>query len=104
MYYWKVYRDATGKKIRPIFRDYVQRMNKVAESENFIDAGEMWRYAFEDDNFLNTVDRLWKEIKPLYDLLHEFVRAKLKSFYKEDFRRKDKTIPAHLLGKVLILS
>ncbi|KAJ0177868.1 hypothetical protein K1T71_006741 [Dendrolimus kikuchii] len=99
-YYWKVYRDTTGKKIRPIFKDYVTRMNKVAEAENFTDAGDMWRYAFEDDHFTETVDRIWHEIKPLYNLLHDYVRAKLKIYYKEVLKNKDNLIPAHILGNL----
>ncbi|KAH9639370.1 hypothetical protein HF086_002059 [Spodoptera exigua] len=99
-YYWKAYRDTTGKKIRPIFKDYVVRMNRVAESENFTDAGDMWRFAFEDDNFVNTVDRIWKEIKPFYDLLHDYVRGKLKLAYRDVFRSNDKLIPAHILGNL----
>lgn len=101
-YYWKVYRDNTGRKIRPIFKDYVLRMNRVAESENFTDAGDMWRYAFEDNNFVESVDRIWKEIKPLYDLLHGYVRAKLKEFYKNDLPNGDNNIPAHILGMYAI--
>ncbi|CAG9787166.1 unnamed protein product [Diatraea saccharalis] len=99
-YYWKVYRDATGKKIRPIFKDYVVRMNKVAQSENFTDAGDMWRYAFEDDHFVETVERIWREIKPMYNLLHDFVRNKLNAFYKDDLKNSENCIPAHLLGNL----
>ncbi|XP_075976218.1 angiotensin-converting enzyme-like [Anticarsia gemmatalis] len=99
-YYWKVYRDTTGRKIRPIFKDYVVRMNRVAESENFTDAGDMWRYAFEDDNFTETADRIWKEIKPFYDLLHNYVRAKLKLIYKDVIKNNDNLIPAHILGNL----
>ncbi|CAK1579465.1 unnamed protein product [Parnassius mnemosyne] len=99
-YYWKAYRDATGKQIRPIFKDYVSRMNSVAQSENFTDAGEMWRYTFEDDDFYKTVSRLWCEIKPLYDTLHTYVRAKLKTFFKDVLVDKDKMIPAHILGNL----
>lgn len=74
-------------------------MNAVAQAENFTDAGQMWRYAFEDDNFIDTVDRIWSEIKPLYSLIHDYVRIKLKNYYKDDLRSKDNLIPAHLLGK-----
>lgn len=98
-YYWKAYRDTTGRKIRPIFKDYVVRMNNVAQAENFSDAGDMWRYAFEDGNFVEVVDGIWKEIKPFYDLLHSYVRAKLKVYYKDDLQNKDNVIPAHILGK-----
>lgn len=98
-YYWKAYRDTTGKKIRPIFKNYVIRMNNVAESENFTDAGDMWRYAFEDKNFVENVDRIWHEIKPLYDQLHDYVRLKLKVYYKDDLQANNNLIPAHILGQ-----
>ncbi|CAH2266095.1 jg11100 [Pararge aegeria aegeria] len=99
-YYWKAYRDATGRKIRPIFKDYVVRMNNVAVSENFTDAGEMWRYAFEDDNFSETVNRVWNEIKPFYNLLHGYVWAKLKAYYKMELNNNNKLIPAHVIGNL----
>ncbi|KAI5644518.1 angiotensin-converting enzyme domain-containing protein [Phthorimaea operculella] len=99
-YYWKAYRDNTGKKIRPIFKDYVIRMNNVAQSENFTDAGDMWRYTFEDDKFVEVVDRIWNEIKPLYNLLHDYVRYKLKAYYRDDLKAKDNMIPAHILGNL----
>ncbi|KOB77418.1 Angiotensin-converting enzyme, partial [Operophtera brumata] len=98
-YYWGAYRNATGKRVRPIFKDYVKRMNVVAKSENFTDAGEMWRYAFEDDNFVNNVNRIWHEIKPFYCLLHDYVRVKLKVYYDEDLKN-EKLIPAHILGNL----
>ncbi|XP_023933964.2 angiotensin-converting enzyme isoform X2 [Bicyclus anynana] len=99
-YYWKAFRDATGKIIRPIFKDYVIKMNKVAVSENFSDAGEMWRYTFEDDDFPATVDRVWNEIKPFYNLLHDYVRVKLRIYYKTVLSDSDKLIPAHILGNI----
>lgn len=74
-------------------------MNKVAEDENFTDAGELWRYVFDDDHFIETVQRLWNEIKPFYNLLHDYVRYKLKIYYKGILKINDNLIPAHLLGK-----
>ncbi|XP_068623977.1 angiotensin-converting enzyme-like isoform X2 [Battus philenor] len=100
LYYWKAFRDATGKQIRPIFKDYVTRMNNVARIENFTDAGEMWRYTFEDDDFKNTVTRLWSEIKPLYESLHSYVRTKLKTYFKDELSEKNNLIPAHILGNL----
>ncbi|XP_041988748.1 angiotensin-converting enzyme-like isoform X2 [Aricia agestis] len=98
-HYWKGYRDATGMKIRPIFQDYLSEANTVAASENFSDAGEIWRYTHEDDNFTETVERIWSEVKPLYQTLHKYVRAKLKTDYNDDFTN-DELIPAHLLGNL----
>lgn len=59
----------------------------------------MWRYYFEDDDFIHTVDRIWSEVKPLYKSLHNYVRGKLKIHYEDEFKDDD-LIPAHLLGKI----
>ncbi|KAL4707267.1 hypothetical protein ACJJTC_019805 [Scirpophaga incertulas] len=99
-FYWKAYRDMTGRKIRPIFKDYVTTMNMAAKSENFTDAGDMWRYVFDDEDFISTVDRLWKEIKPLYNLLHDYVRNKLKLIFVNNLKGSDNMIPAQLLGNI----
>ncbi|XP_048477838.1 angiotensin-converting enzyme isoform X1 [Plutella xylostella] len=100
VYYWKAFRDVTGKKIRPIFKEYVARMNSVAIYENFTDAADMWQYAFQDDNFVKNVDRIWSEIKPLYDTLHRYVRGKLATHYKNDMSNGERNIPAHILGNL----
>lgn len=73
-------------------------MNNIAILEDFTDAGDMWRYAFEDDSFAETVDRLWSEIKPFYNVLHDYVRIKLKAEYGKEFGKTTTVIPAHLLG------
>ncbi|XP_004930682.1 angiotensin-converting enzyme isoform X1 [Bombyx mori] len=99
-YYWKAFRDMTGRKIRPIFKDYVTRMNAVAKSENFSDAGEMWRLSYDDNNFVETVKTIWNEMKPLYNLIRDYVRLKLKSYYPEDIKSDTNCIPAHLLGNL----
>lgn len=77
-------------------------MNDVAQSENFTDAGEMWRYAFEDEDFRGTVNRLWAEVKHLYENLHNYVRAKLKTYYKKELEAENNLIPAHILGMIFI--
>lgn len=77
-------------------------MNSAAQAENFTDAGDMWRYMYEDENFIDTVERLWTEIKPLYNELHTYVRLKLKKFYKDSLKLSDNGIPAHVLGNYLL--
>lgn len=59
----------------------------------------MWRYLYEDENFYETVQKLWKEIKPLYMMLHKYVKGKLKFHYKNIFKNNENEIPAHILGK-----
>lgn len=60
----------------------------------------MWRAAFESDNFVQELDKLWKEVKPLYKELHKYVRNKLKLKYGTKLNANDGLIPAHVLGNV----
>jgi len=48
------------------------------------------------------MERLWQQVRPLYEQLHAYVRRRLKTVYRahaKDFPAS-KHIPAHLLGKV----
>ena len=46
------------------------------------------------------MDRLWQQLKPLYDALHAHVRASLARFYGKTLVPEDGPIPAHLLGNM----
>ncbi len=54
----------------------------------------------DPDDFRQDVDRLWGEVKPLYDGLHCYVRDKLVDHYGADKVPADGPIPAHLLGNM----
>jgi peptidyl-dipeptidase A len=62
----------------------------------------MWRsgYDLSPDAFEKETDRLWQQVKPLYDDLHCYVRAQLSKKYGADKVPLDKPIPAHLLGNM----
>ena len=50
--------------------------------------------------FENETERLWEQVKPLYDELHCYVRAQLAKKYGKDKVPAGKPIPAHLLGNM----
>jgi peptidyl-dipeptidase A len=52
------------------------------------------------DAFAAELDRLWTQVKPLYDALHCHVRARLTEKYGADVVKPDAPIPAHLLGNM----
>ena len=52
------------------------------------------------DEFLSDVDRVWEEVKPLYDALHCHVRGELNEFYGDEVVKNDGMIPAHILGNM----
>lgn len=80
-YLWKTWRDNSGQKMRQDYRQYVALMNKAATANGYRDAAEWWQSSFEDPNLTNTVDRLWEEVVPLYNDLHEYTKYKLIEIY-----------------------
>jgi peptidyl-dipeptidase A len=62
----------------------------------------LWRsgYDMPADDFGAELDRLWTQVKPLYDRLHGHVRASLAAKYGSKVVAADGPIPAHLLGNM----
>jgi len=67
----------------------------------FADNGEYWRSGFEMDDLKETVDKLWQQVRPLYQQLHAYVRRKLLDVYSQhrDHFPASRHIPAHLFGQ-----
>jgi peptidyl-dipeptidase A len=89
----------------PIRKDYVRFVelsNKGAKEMGFKDTGAMWRskYDMEPDAFAAEMERLWQQVKPLYDSLYTYTRRKLSEKYGKEIVAEDKPIPAHLLGNM----
>nr|CAI5823602.1 unnamed protein product [Callosobruchus analis] len=68
--------------------------------QDFSDKGEYWRFAYEDPNFIDNVDAIWKEVEPLYNELHKYVGNKLKDRYGDKLDMKDDLLPAHVFGNM----
>ena len=64
----------------------------------YSDFGAYWLSKYESPTFKEDVESLWQVIKPFYQQLHAYVRAKLRAFYGEDKVPRNQPIPAHLLG------
>lgn len=88
--------------IRPNYVRFVELSNKGAKEMGFADTGAMWRskYDMEPDAFAAEMERLWLQVKPLYDSLYTYTRRKLSEKYGKDVVAVDKPIPAHLLGNM----
>lgn len=98
---WQGWREVS-KPMRDDFARYVELANKGAQGLGFADLGAMWRskYDMDPDAFAAELDRLWTQVKPLYDALHCHVRAGLAEAYGGDVVDTAKPIPAHLLGNI----
>ena len=66
----------------------------------FSDLGAMWRagYDMTPEQFSAEIERLWKQVQPLYDSLHAYVRTKLVEKYGPTAVDADGRIRADLLG------
>ncbi len=89
----------------PMKEDYVKFVelgNEGAKAIGFGDMGELWRsrYDMTPEAFEQEMDRLWGQVKPLYDALHCHIRAELSKKYGEDKVSPTGMIPAHLSGNM----
>jgi peptidyl-dipeptidase A len=87
---------------RKNYQRYVELANKGAREMGFKDVGAMWRakYDMGPDAFAAEMERLWQQVKPLYDLLYSYTRKKLAEEYGKQIVSEDGLIPAHLLGNM----
>jgi len=88
--------------MRDLYARQVELANEGASELGFSDLGTMWRsgYDMPAEDFPAELDRLWGEVKPLYEALHCHVRAKLGAQYGTGLVSQDGPIPAHLLGNM----
>ncbi|MBM7070702.1 M2 family metallopeptidase [Shewanella sp. 202IG2-18] len=98
---WKGWREIS-KPMRPLFENEIKLANEGAQDLGFKDLSELWRsqYDMEPQAFSDELDRLWGQVKPLYDLLHCYVRGELNEKYGDNVVDKTGPIPAHLLGNM----
>ena len=93
---------AIAKPIRPKYERFVTLANEGAKEIGFDDLGALWRsgYDMTPDQFAAEMDRLWSQVKPLYDALHCYVRRQLTAKYGAALVPPGKPIPAQLLGNL----
>jgi peptidyl-dipeptidase A len=93
---------ATAKPIRSDYTRFIELLNGAASESGFANMGEMWRagYDMTPAEFAADTERLWGQVKPLYEGLHCYVRGKLNEKYGDAVVPKDGMIPAHLLGNM----
>jgi len=98
---WQGWRTISPPMRKP-YQRFVELANEGARELGYSDLGEMWRseYDMSPAEFEAETERLWQQVKPLYDELHCHVRAKLGEQYGTDKVPQDAPIPAHLLGNM----
>jgi peptidyl-dipeptidase A len=68
--------------------------------ENMAEMRSSRFYQMPAEEFTLQLDRVWKQISPLYASLQCHVKAKLGDKYGTDIVKQDKPIPAHLIGSL----
>ncbi len=91
-----------SRPMRAKYQRFVELGNAGARELGFADLGALWRakYDMPPDAFVAELDRIWNQVKPLYDQLHCYVRARLTAIYGADVVKPGAPIPAHLLGNM----
>ena len=99
---WVSWHDNVGQPMGKDYARMVEIANDGATELGFKDVGAMWRsgYDMPADEFATLTDKLWLEVKPLYDELHTFVRGKLNAKYGDVVQAKTGPIRADLLGNM----
>jgi peptidyl-dipeptidase A len=89
-------------EMKPLYARLVELGNEGAREIGFDDLGALWRSSYDmtPAELEADVDRLWGEVKPLYDELHCYVRGRLQRIYGKEVVRDSAPIPAHLLGNI----
>jgi peptidyl-dipeptidase A len=93
---------AVAPPLRDKYRRFAELGNEGARELGFADLGALWRagYDMPPDAFASELDRIWQQVKPLYDALHCHVRASLQQTYGASVVPSGGPIPAHLLGNM----
>jgi len=88
--------------MRPLYARRVELLNEGARDVGYANEGDRWRSGNDlpPDAFEKEANRLWDQVKPLYDDLHCYVRAQLQKTYGKERVPDGAPIPAHLLGNM----
>ena len=90
----------------PLYKEdyakYVALSNKGAQQMGFADTGALWRsnYEMTPEQFEVETERLWQQVKPLYDSLYTYTRHQLQKTYGVKEVPSTGPIPAHLFGNM----
>ncbi|XP_055642821.1 angiotensin-converting enzyme isoform X2 [Toxorhynchites rutilus septentrionalis] len=97
-YTWLEWRRKSGRNMRELFEQLVDLTNDAARVNNFTNAAAYWQFPYESRNFREEMEQVWNEILPLYEMIHAYVRRKLRDFYGPDKINNNAPLPDHILG------
>ena len=91
-----------SKPMRADYTRFAELVNEGAREMGYADTGEMWRsgYDMTPAEIAAETDRLWGQVKPLYEQLHCYTRTKLQATYGVEKGQVNGLLPAHLMGNM----
>jgi len=99
---WKGW-HTISKPMRKDYTRFVELVNEGSRNLGYADTGELWRsgYDMSPAELSAETDRLWGQVKPLYEQLHCYTRSRLETKYGNDKGQVGGgMLPAHLLGNM----
>ncbi|MET4730596.1 peptidyl-dipeptidase A [Lysobacter enzymogenes] len=99
---WKGW-HTISKPMRKDYTRFVELVNEGSRNLGYADTGELWRsgYDMSPAELSAETDRLWGQVKPLYEQLHCYTRSRLETKYGNDKGQvAGGLLPAHLLGNM----
>ncbi|KAI2658755.1 hypothetical protein H4Q32_016885 [Labeo rohita] len=100
LYAWEGWHNASGVPLRSLYPQFVELSNSASKMDGFKDTGDYWRSWYDSPTFEQDLETLFKQLEPLYQNLHAFVRRKLYDYYGSKYINLKGPIPAHLLGNM----
>lgn len=76
----------------------MKQSNLQVYCADFRTTAEYWMFPYESPTFRYELEGVWEEVRPLYELLHAYVRRKLRDLYGPDKLSRKAPLPAHILG------
>ena len=98
---WTGWREI-GKPMKDKYLRMVEIGELGAKDLGYDGLTDLWfsKYDMPAEDFLDDTDRVWEEVKPLYDALQCHVRDKLHEEYGDDIVPSEGMLPAHILGNM----
>lgn len=124
LYVWGEWRRKSGENMKELYEQLIDLTNEAAKHNSkqliwksflicnriefniifshidFSSAYEYWTFPFESNNLRQDIENVWNEIRPLYELIHAYVRRRLREFYGPNKINRYAPIPDHILGNM----
>jgi peptidyl-dipeptidase A len=90
------------KPMKALYQSRVDLANQGAKDSGYANVGTMWRSAYDmpEHEFPAELEKVWRQIKPLYSAMQCHIKSKLNDKYPQKNISLDKPTPAHLFANV----